>query len=170
MKSHPFVVPLQWQLPSGASAANTKPLLVKTTGVIGAGTMGVGITICLLRAGFPVTLVEQNRKVCVCSYSRFRMYTRVTCSQSLNACDARFRMYTRVTCSQSLNVHDARFRMYTHVTCSQSFNVRDASFRMYTHVTCSQSLNAHDARFRIYARVTCSHSMHMMQGLECIHV
>ena len=50
-------------MPNGANAGNTKGLPVKTTGVIGAGTMGAGIAICLLRAGFPVVLVEQNQKV-----------------------------------------------------------------------------------------------------------
>ncbi|KAK7109400.1 peroxisomal bifunctional enzyme-like [Littorina saxatilis] len=53
----------RWQLPSGASAANTKPVPVKSTGVIGAGTMGQGIAICLLRVDYPVILVEQNQKL-----------------------------------------------------------------------------------------------------------
>ncbi|XP_076436045.1 peroxisomal bifunctional enzyme-like [Babylonia areolata] len=52
----------KWQLPCGANSTNTKGLAVKTTGVIGAGTMGTGIAICLLRAGLPVILVEQNQK------------------------------------------------------------------------------------------------------------
>lgn len=52
----------QWKMTSGASAANTKPLPVQTIGVIGAGTMGSGIAVTLLRAGFPVILVEQDQK------------------------------------------------------------------------------------------------------------
>lgn len=58
-------IPFQWQLPSGANAANTKPLNVQTTGIIGAGTMGTGIAVSLLRAGYPVILVEQNQEVCL---------------------------------------------------------------------------------------------------------
>jgi 3-hydroxyacyl-CoA dehydrogenase len=51
-------------LPCGANASNTKGLPVKSTGVIGAGTMGTGIAVSLLRVGFPVILVEQDQKVC----------------------------------------------------------------------------------------------------------
>mmetsp|Transcript_28512 Transcript_28512/g.37297 ORF Transcript_28512/g.37297 Transcript_28512/m.37297 type:complete len:582 (-) Transcript_28512:296-2041(-) len=41
----------------------TKPLgSIKKVGVLGAGTMGSGITICLLRAGYQVILVEGNQK------------------------------------------------------------------------------------------------------------
>lgn len=53
----------QWKLPSGASIDNTKPETIKSVAVIGAGTMGSGIAICFIRAGFPVLLVEQNDKV-----------------------------------------------------------------------------------------------------------
>jgi 3-hydroxyacyl-CoA dehydrogenase len=53
----------RWKLPGGASIANTKPGVVKSVAVIGAGTMGSGIAVCLIRAGFPVLLVEQNDKL-----------------------------------------------------------------------------------------------------------
>ncbi|KAI8793554.1 peroxisomal bifunctional enzyme, partial [Biomphalaria glabrata] len=53
----------KWRLPNGASSANTKPGTVGSAAVIGAGTMGSGIAVCLLRAGIPVTLVEQNEKL-----------------------------------------------------------------------------------------------------------
>ena len=36
---------------------------VKSVGVLGAGTMGSGIAVCLLSAGLPVVLLEQNEKV-----------------------------------------------------------------------------------------------------------
>lgn len=36
---------------------------IKSTAVIGAGTMGSGIVVCLLSAGIPVYLMEQNEKV-----------------------------------------------------------------------------------------------------------
>uniref|UniRef100_A0A2C9KW95 Peroxisomal bifunctional enzyme n=1 Tax=Biomphalaria glabrata TaxID=6526 RepID=A0A2C9KW95_BIOGL len=53
----------KWRLPNGASSANTKPGTVVSAAVIGAGTMGSGIAVCLLRAGIPVILVEQNEKL-----------------------------------------------------------------------------------------------------------
>ena len=40
-----------------------KPKAVKTGAVIGAGTMGSGITVAMLNAGIPVILVEQNKEV-----------------------------------------------------------------------------------------------------------
>ncbi|BFY98349.1 hypothetical protein BsWGS_01389 [Bradybaena similaris] len=53
----------RWKLPSGASIDSTKPQTIKSVAVIGAGTMGSGIAICFIRAGFPVLLVEQNDKL-----------------------------------------------------------------------------------------------------------
>ncbi|CAL1531734.1 unnamed protein product [Lymnaea stagnalis] len=53
----------RWNLPNGASSANSKPLTIKSAAVIGAGTMGSGIAICLIRSGIPVILVEQNEKM-----------------------------------------------------------------------------------------------------------
>ncbi|MBV9842615.1 MAG: enoyl-CoA hydratase/isomerase family protein [Sphingomonadaceae bacterium] len=41
--------------------ASTETIPVKTVGVIGAGTMGGGITMNFLNAGIPVTLVEMNQ-------------------------------------------------------------------------------------------------------------
>jgi len=41
--------------------ANTKLREVETIGVLGAGTMGTGITLAFLNAGFPVTIVETTR-------------------------------------------------------------------------------------------------------------
>ena len=39
---------------------STQPIPVNTTGVLGAGTMGRGITLALSAAGYPVTLVDSN--------------------------------------------------------------------------------------------------------------
>jgi 3-hydroxyacyl-CoA dehydrogenase len=38
--------------------ADVKPRAIKTVAVIGAGTMGAGITIALLQAGYPVTMID----------------------------------------------------------------------------------------------------------------
>ena len=54
---------IQWQLPSGGNYKTAKPVPVKTTGVIGAGTMGGGIALSLITSGFPCVLVEQNKEV-----------------------------------------------------------------------------------------------------------
>ncbi|KAH9519001.1 hypothetical protein Btru_008878 [Bulinus truncatus] len=53
----------KWKLPNGASSTNTKPMAISSAAVVGAGTMGSGIAVCLLRAGIPVILVEQNEKM-----------------------------------------------------------------------------------------------------------
>ena len=47
----------------GANFQTAKPLPVKSTAVIGAGTMGSRIAVCLLNAGYQVFLLEQNEKV-----------------------------------------------------------------------------------------------------------
>ncbi|XP_053374433.1 peroxisomal bifunctional enzyme-like isoform X3 [Mercenaria mercenaria] len=52
----------KWQLPSGGNYRTAKPLPVKTAGVIGAGTMGGGIALCLITSGIPCVLVEQNKE------------------------------------------------------------------------------------------------------------
>ncbi|XP_062574450.1 peroxisomal bifunctional enzyme-like [Saccostrea cucullata] len=54
----------RWVMPGG-SYKTAKPLPVRSTAVIGAGTMGSGIAVCLLSAGLPVYLLEQNEKVCM---------------------------------------------------------------------------------------------------------
>ena len=41
-------------------SADSRPIKVDRIAVIGAGTMGTGIAIALLKAGYPVTLIEQN--------------------------------------------------------------------------------------------------------------
>lgn len=51
----------KWQMPGG-SYKTAKPLPVRSTAVIGGGTMGSGIAVCLLSAGLPVYLLEQNEK------------------------------------------------------------------------------------------------------------
>ena len=45
------------KLPPGI-AADTQPWTIRSTGVIGGGTMGAGIAICIADSGLPVTLVE----------------------------------------------------------------------------------------------------------------
>ncbi|KAL5007369.1 hypothetical protein ScPMuIL_016175 [Solemya velum] len=52
----------KWKLPCGGNFATAVPRKIKTISVIGAGTMGTGITVALLSAGFPVLLVEQNKR------------------------------------------------------------------------------------------------------------
>ena len=47
----------------GGSYKTAKPLPVRSTAVIGGGTMGSGIAVCLLSAGLPVYLLERNEKV-----------------------------------------------------------------------------------------------------------
>ena len=42
--------------------ANVKTRDVKSVGVLGAGTMGTGITLAFLQAGFPVTIVEMKQE------------------------------------------------------------------------------------------------------------
>ncbi len=39
---------------------DVQPLAIQHVGVIGGGTMGAGISVCLLQAGYPVTMVERN--------------------------------------------------------------------------------------------------------------
>ena len=58
-----YPLQLQWALPGGANFKNTKPQPLKTGGVIGAGTMGTGIAMAMLNAGFSVVLMEQDQKV-----------------------------------------------------------------------------------------------------------
>lgn len=57
-----FSVYTQWKIPGG-NFQTAKPLPIKSTAVIGAGTMGTGIAVCLLNAGYQVYLLEQNQKV-----------------------------------------------------------------------------------------------------------
>ncbi|WAQ94308.1 ECHP-like protein [Mya arenaria] len=52
----------RWELPSGGNYKTTKPMPVRTAGVIGAGTMGGGIALCLITSGIPCVLVEQNKE------------------------------------------------------------------------------------------------------------
>ncbi|GFS02156.1 3-hydroxyacyl-CoA dehydrogenase [Elysia marginata] len=52
----------KWKLPCGATVNNTKPDIIRKTGVVGAGTMGSGIAVCLIQAGIPVILVEKDQK------------------------------------------------------------------------------------------------------------
>ena len=40
-----------------------KPLPLRNGAVIGAGTMGTGIAMCMLNIGMPVILVEQSKEV-----------------------------------------------------------------------------------------------------------
>ncbi|OWF39442.1 peroxisomal bifunctional enzyme-like [Mizuhopecten yessoensis] len=51
----------KWEMPGGNSQT-AKPIPVRSTAVIGAGTMGTGIAVCILSAGLPCYLVEQNQK------------------------------------------------------------------------------------------------------------
>ena len=61
----------QWQLPTGGNYKTAKPLQVRTTGVIGAGTMGAGIALSLITSGLPCILVEQNKEVLLCLHDYF---------------------------------------------------------------------------------------------------
>ena len=53
-------------MPNGGNYKTARPLPVKTTGVLGAGTMGSGIALSLITSGFPCVLVEQNEEVNLC--------------------------------------------------------------------------------------------------------
>ncbi|KAK6165801.1 hypothetical protein SNE40_022645 [Patella caerulea] len=50
----------RWYVSNEKNQKKCSAVPVKTTGVIGAGTMGSGIVVTLLRAGLPVILVEQD--------------------------------------------------------------------------------------------------------------
>jgi 3-hydroxyacyl-CoA dehydrogenase len=51
---------------------DAKPLPVHRVGVIGAGTMGAGIAVCMLNAGLPVTLVERDQTLLSNGMDRIR--------------------------------------------------------------------------------------------------
>ena len=52
--------------------ADTKPRNVKTVGILGAGTMGRGIGLAFLNAGFPVTIVETTQSALDRGVARIR--------------------------------------------------------------------------------------------------
>ncbi|CAN9497833.1 unnamed protein product [Ophioblennius macclurei] len=52
----------RWSMPSGACWDTSKPRPVHKTAVIGLGTMGRGIVVALVQAGFPVIAVESNEQ------------------------------------------------------------------------------------------------------------
>ncbi|XP_037395085.1 peroxisomal bifunctional enzyme [Pygocentrus nattereri] len=52
----------KWSLPNGARWDNSRPRAVHTAGVIGLGTMGRGIAVCLVKAGISVVAVETEEK------------------------------------------------------------------------------------------------------------
>ncbi|XP_020861413.1 peroxisomal bifunctional enzyme [Phascolarctos cinereus] len=52
----------KWSTPSGASWKNSSAQPVSSAAVVGLGTMGRGIVICLIRANVPVIAVEQDEK------------------------------------------------------------------------------------------------------------
>ncbi|XP_072496516.1 peroxisomal bifunctional enzyme [Notamacropus eugenii] len=52
----------KWLTPSGASWKTSSPQSVSSAAVVGLGTMGRGIVICLLKANIPVIAMEQNEK------------------------------------------------------------------------------------------------------------
>ncbi|XP_069110960.1 peroxisomal bifunctional enzyme-like [Argopecten irradians] len=51
----------RWEMPGG-NYQTAKPVPVRSVAVIGAGTMGSGIAVCILSAGLTCYLVEQNEK------------------------------------------------------------------------------------------------------------
>ncbi|XP_054644240.1 peroxisomal bifunctional enzyme [Dunckerocampus dactyliophorus] len=52
----------KWSMPSGACWDNSRPRPIHKTAVIGLGTMGRGITVSLVQAGFSVVAVEAQEK------------------------------------------------------------------------------------------------------------
>ncbi|XP_061696707.1 peroxisomal bifunctional enzyme [Syngnathoides biaculeatus] len=52
----------RWRLPGGARWDGSKPRPISKTAVIGLGTMGRGITVCLAQAGLSVVAVEVQEK------------------------------------------------------------------------------------------------------------
>ena len=60
-----------------SSLASVKPSAIKDVGVVGAGTMGVGIAVAFLESGFNVTLVEQTPRALAAGMKRIESnYTR----------------------------------------------------------------------------------------------
>ena len=55
--------------------ADVTGLPVKSAAVIGAGTMGSGITMALLNAGIPVVLLEQNKKAGIIENTLYMYWT-----------------------------------------------------------------------------------------------
>ena len=53
----------QWYISDKVNSSTVKPKPIATGAVIGAGTMGTGITMAMLNSGIPVILVEQNKEV-----------------------------------------------------------------------------------------------------------
>ncbi len=53
----------QWELGPKVNQRTVKPGPLRRGAVIGAGTMGTGITMSMLNAGIPVILVEQSQEV-----------------------------------------------------------------------------------------------------------
>ncbi|XP_036622855.1 peroxisomal bifunctional enzyme-like [Trichosurus vulpecula] len=52
----------KWSTPSGASWKTSSPQSISSAAVVGLGTMGRGIVICLMRANIPVIAMEQDEK------------------------------------------------------------------------------------------------------------
>ena len=60
----------------GVGYKTAKPVPIRSAAVIGAGTMGAGITMALISIGIPTYLVEQNEKVGFVSFNhRDDLYT-----------------------------------------------------------------------------------------------
>src|SRR5262249_39698363 len=69
LAASPYARALQYAFFAERQAANlpgidadTKLREVNTVGILGAGTMGTGITLAFLNAGFPVTIVETTQE------------------------------------------------------------------------------------------------------------
>ena len=50
-------------MPGLVSYKSPRPLDIKSAAVIGGGTMGAGIVMCILNAGIPVTHLEKDQEV-----------------------------------------------------------------------------------------------------------
>ncbi|XP_064614383.1 peroxisomal bifunctional enzyme-like [Liolophura sinensis] len=53
----------KWRLPSGENHKTAKANPVRTVAVVGAGTMGTGIAVALITAGFDTFIIDQNAKL-----------------------------------------------------------------------------------------------------------
>ncbi|KAH3795882.1 peroxisomal bifunctional enzyme-like [Dreissena polymorpha] len=52
----------RWGLPGGGDYRTARAIPVRSVGVVGAGTMGAGIALCIITSGLPCVLLEQNQE------------------------------------------------------------------------------------------------------------
>jgi 3-hydroxyacyl-CoA dehydrogenase len=88
-----------------ALAADAKMRPVARAAVIGAGTMGTGITICFLNAGIPVTLIEDSQDALSRGFDRIKATLDEGVRRGKSSPEARDKHFALL--SVSLNLEDA---------------------------------------------------------------